>query len=92
MTPLEALMSLKTKKLQILEILSDNLKNPHPQLVPTSVIAERLHMLLQDLHYLLKTLDGMGAIQTDPDLRYNLITRKGLSYLSQQNLDAESSR
>lgn len=83
-------MSLKTKKLQILAILSENLKNPHPQLVPTSAIAEQLHMLAQELHYLLKTLDGMGAIQTDPDLRYSLITRKGLSYLSRRGLDVES--
>jgi DNA-binding MarR family transcriptional regulator len=80
-------MSLKMTKFQVLAILSENLKNPRPQLVPTSVIAGQLKMELSDLQYVLKTLDGMGVIQTDPDLRYNLITRKGLHYLDQHHPD-----
>jgi len=83
-------MSLQTRKTQVLEVLSDNLKNPNPQLVPTTVIAGQLQISLLDLHDVLKTLDGIGAIQTDPDLRYNLITRKGLSHLSRQKLDVST--
>lgn len=77
-------MSLKAKKIQVLKILSENLNNPRPELVRTSVIAGQLNLQLTELQYVLKTMDGMGVIQTDPDLQYNLITRKGLLYLDQQ--------
>ena len=76
-------MSLNQNKLQVLAILSDNLRTPQPQLVPTATIAGKMGIQLPKLHQVLKTMDGMGIIQTDPDLKYNLITRKGLNYLGE---------
>ncbi|MCP3889750.1 MAG: hypothetical protein GY702_12875 [Desulfobulbaceae bacterium] len=74
-------MSLYQYKFQILAILSDNLRNTRPQLVPTATIAGKTGMQLRKLQQILKTMDGMGIIQTDSDLQYNLITRKGLDSL-----------
>lgn len=76
-------MSLYQHKLQVLAILSDNLCTSQPQLVPTTTIAEKMDIQLPKLHQVLKTMDGMGIIQTDSDLQYNLITRKGMNYLGE---------
>ncbi|MBW2682480.1 MAG: hypothetical protein JRC69_02845 [Deltaproteobacteria bacterium] len=77
-------MSLHQHKLQVLAILSDNLRTCQPELVPTSTIAGKIDIQLPKLHQILKSMDGMGIIQTDSDLQYNLITRKGLNYLGEQ--------
>lgn len=77
-------MSLYQHKLQVLAILSDNLCTSQPQLVPTTAIAEKMDIQLPKLHQVLKTMDGMGIIQTDSDLQYNLITRKGMNYLGER--------
>jgi len=77
-------MSLYQHKLQVLAILSDNLRTSQPQLVPTATIAGKMDIQLPKLHQILKTMDGMGIIQTDSDLQYNLITRKGVNYLGEQ--------
>lgn len=79
-------MSLPQHKLQVLTILSANLRNPQPQLVSTTAIAEKMDIRLPKLQQVLKTMDGMGIIQTDPDLQYNLITQKGLNYLGEQQM------
>jgi DNA-binding IclR family transcriptional regulator len=77
-------MSLHQHKLQILSILSENLRNPSPQLVSTTAIAGNMDMQLPKLHQVLKTMDGMGFIQIDSDLQHILITREGLKYLGEQ--------
>jgi predicted transcriptional regulator len=76
-------MSLKMKKIQILTILFENLKEKPPQLVPSTSIAAKLDICLADLRQLLKSMEGMGVIETDPEQQYNLITPKGLSWLDQ---------
>ncbi len=77
-------MSLYQHKLQVLVILSDNLRTSQPQLVPTATIAGKMDIQLPKLQQILKTMDGMGIIQTDSDLQYSLITRKGVNYLGEQ--------
>ena len=79
-------MSLKKFKLQVLAILSENLKETQPQLVPSTAIAEQMNMSLPDLHQVLKSMEGVGEIKTDPDLQYNLITQKGLHLLGEQGV------
>lgn len=74
-------MSMYQCKLQVLAILSENLRNPRPQLVPTATIAGEMGIPLPELCQVLKTMDCMGIIQTDSDLQYSLITQKGLEYL-----------
>ena len=79
-------MSLHHHKLQVLAILSDNLRIPQPQLVPTVTIARQMNISLPKLNQILKTMDGLGIIQIDSDLQYSLITPKGLNYLSERQL------
>lgn len=74
-------MSMYEHQLQVLTILSKNLQNPQPQTVPTVSIAGEMEIQLPRLRLVLSTMNAMGLIQTDSDLQYNLITRKGLNYL-----------
>jgi predicted transcriptional regulator len=74
-------MSLSKFRLQVLAILADNLKHTSPQLVSSTIIAEQMNMGLSELQKVLKSLEGIGGIETDLDLRYNLITQKGLQLL-----------
>ena len=84
--PYEVHMSLEKNKLQVLAILSENLKKIQPQLVPSTVIAEQMNMDLPELQRVLKSMEGVGVIETDPDQQYNLITQKGLHWLDKQRL------
>ncbi|MGI9537248.1 MAG: hypothetical protein ACR2PB_09265 [Desulfocapsaceae bacterium] len=77
-------MSLSKFRLQVLAILSDNLKQSPPQLVSSTIIAEQMNLSLSELRKVLKSLEGIGEIETDPELRYNLITQKGLQLLGDQ--------
>lgn len=77
-------MSLQKKKIQILTILFKNLRKSNPQLVPSATIAVQMDMKLAELQTILKSMEGMGVIQSDPDLQFSLITRKGLVWLDQQ--------
>ena len=79
-------MSMHEYQLQVLMILSENLHNLQPQLVPTTAIADEMEIQLSKLHNVLNTMHSMGLIQTNPDLQYNLITRQGLNFLSEQKL------
>jgi DNA-binding IclR family transcriptional regulator len=78
-------MSMKKHKLRILGILNENLKENRPQLVPSSTIAGQMNMNLPELRQVLKSMEGMGVIETDPDQQYNLITREGLLWFMQQS-------
>lgn len=80
-------MSLSQLKLQVLTILSDNLKEPHPDLVTTATVAGRMNVRMAELRLLLQSMDGAGLIQTDTNQQYNLITQKGLQYLESQRGD-----
>ncbi len=77
-------MSMKKHKLRILGILRENLRQTPPQLVPSTSIAGQMNMNLPELQQVLKSMEGMGVIETDPDQQYNLITREGLLWYMQQ--------
>jgi DNA-binding IclR family transcriptional regulator len=77
-------MSRNKHTVQVLTILSENLANPQPQLVPTTTIAGRLELGVNQLRPLLRTMEGMGVIQSDPDLRYHLITAEGVRWLRER--------
>ncbi len=79
-------MSLIQYKLQVLTILSENLEVPRPQLVPSSVIAEQMGVHLSELQQVLKCMEGVGVIETDPEQQYNLITQEGVRWLNRQRL------
>jgi predicted Rossmann fold nucleotide-binding protein DprA/Smf involved in DNA uptake len=76
-----AMHALIDKKLRVLAILSDNLKNPHPQVVSIDLIAADLRLSLGETRQLLLKMDQEGEIMSDPDGRYSLITPTGLDRL-----------
>ena len=79
-------MSMHEYQLQILTILSRNLQNLQPQLVPTATIAEAMDLKLQKLNLVLNTMHAIGLIQTNTDLQFSLITRKGLNFLGERQV------
>ena len=74
-------MSQSKLHLEVLSVLSDNLEQPHPDLVATSEVLDRMKVETGQLHQILKVMNGKGLIQTDYDLQFSLITPKGLSFL-----------
>jgi len=76
-------MSMYEYQIQVLTILSQNLQNTRPQLVTTDAIAGEMDIQSPKLRLVLNAMNSLGLIQTDPDLQYNLITRKGLNHLGQ---------
>ncbi len=84
-------MSQKKSKIKILTVLYKNAKKDHPQVVPSTTIAGQLEMNLTELQKVLRSMKGMGVIETDQDLRFSLITREGLVWLSHQVPDGLSS-
>lgn len=80
-------MSLKKHKLEVLNILMDNLNQTPPELVPSEKIADQVDLSLSELRHILKSMEGMGVIQTDPDQQFNLITPKGLLWLNKQGIN-----
>lgn len=76
---------MQTQTYNVLTILKENLQQSHPQLVPSSTIANQLQVELPALKQALKRLEGIGVIETDPDQEFNLITPKGLLWLGEYN-------
>ena len=74
-------MSMYEYQIQVLTILSENLSNHQPQLVPTAAIAGEMDIQSPKLRVVLNAMNALGLIQTDPDLQFSLITREGLRYL-----------
>lgn len=74
-------MSLLAYKQQVLGILVENLKNAQPQVVDSSKIAEKLNMTIKDTCQLIRVMDKMGIVESDPDGQRSLITRDGLLLL-----------
>lgn len=67
---------------QLLEILADNLKNPHPELMKSDEIARRLNITLQETKQMLRSMQGMGTVESDMEGDYCLITLCGLQWLN----------
>lgn len=81
----EVLMSLIEQQKQILSILRENLKQDPPQLVAAATIAGRLNLKLPEVRRVLRTMEGQGVIETDPDQQFTLITREGLQRCRSQS-------
>lgn len=79
-------MQLDNHKYQILRILGDNLKNPQPQVVDSENIANKLHIQVSETRSLLRVLEQNGAVVTDLEGQYSLITSKGLVLLQENNM------
>lgn len=78
-------MSLVEQQKQILSILCENLAHDPPQLVAADTIAGRLNLKLPEVRRVLRTMEGQGVIETDPDQQFTLITREGLQRCHRQS-------
>lgn len=85
-------MSLQQKKIDVLSVLFENLQQDQPQLVPSHTIAEKLNLSLPELQQLLKIMAGNGTIESDLDLQFNLITTKGVRWLSRRHPTLQDGR
>lgn len=74
-------MSILTQQ-QVLEILYDNLNNPHPQVVNSEYIANKLEMSLKDTCQILKVMHKLGMVISDIEGQYSLITQQGINHLT----------
>ncbi len=74
--------TIKEKKLRVLSILCENLKNPQPQVVGIRRISDALQLSLKETRQLLLTMDQAGEIQSEMDGNYSLITPVGISCLN----------
>lgn len=78
-------MSLEYHKHRILAVLSENLKRPQPEVVDSVSIAEALQMELAETRQVIKILNEAGAVESDLDGDYSLITRQGLLWLQEKS-------
>ena len=75
-------------KRKVLNILFDNLQNPHPQVVSIDKISEELGLPLSDTRQLLLHMDAQGVIKSDMDGHYSLITPAGIHWIGGSRLAA----
>lgn len=67
---------------EVLKILADNINNNEsPGALSSDVIAHNLDMTLPELVDVLKLMNEKGAISSNVEFRYSIITEKGLSAL-----------
>ena len=76
-------MSMLENKLQVLQILVENLKNSQPQVMNSIQIADKLNMSVKDTCQLIKIMNAMGVVISDDDGEKSLITREGLRCVNQ---------
>ena len=63
-------MSLFACQLKFLSILAENSRRPHPEVVNSESIANRLNMSLGETRQMIKCLNDMGVIQPqDPRIQ-----------------------
>ena len=79
-------MSLEYRKQRVLSVLSENLNHPQPDVVDSVRIAETLLMELAETRQIIKILSEAGAVESDLDGQYSLITREGLLWLQEKSV------
>lgn len=73
---------MKETRLRVLGILSENLKNPQPQVVGIEKIADELQLSIAQTRQLLLMMAEAGEIESDMEGQYSLITPAGLFWLT----------
>ena len=79
-------MSLFACQLKFLSILAENSRRPHPEVVNSESIANRLNMSLGETQQMIKCLNDMGVIQSDLEGKLSLITQKGMLWLERYSV------
>lgn len=75
-------MAYVATKRRILNILVENLRNAHPQVVEAEKIAEELNMSPKEVCQIIKMMDKMGEVETDQEASRLLITPLGVNWLN----------
>ncbi len=75
-------MSLQSTQHELLRILAENLENPYPQVVASNILADRMNMSLTQIQQIIKSMEGLGVVESDMDGDFSLITLKGVSLLN----------
>ncbi len=73
-------------KKQILEILVENLKNEHPEVVESCSIAERINLSAKETCQIIKVMNSKGLVESDQDGQRAVITYEGLLTLDNMGL------
>jgi predicted transcriptional regulator len=79
-------MAYVADKKEILKVLVENLNNDHPQIVETQEIANRLNMNPKEISRIIKKMQQVGEVESDPDGQKLLITRQGLSWMARHSV------
>ncbi len=81
-------MSFQEHMKEVLVVMYENLDDPKPKLISSDDLAEKLQVQLSEIRILLKYMEGLGVILTDPDLQHSLITREGVSWLQRRGIES----
>lgn len=73
---------------KLLEILADNLKQPCPGLMRSAEIARRLNMTVKETRQILRSMHGLGIVESDMEGEYCLITTSGLQLVNTDHAQA----
>lgn len=73
---------------QLLEILADNLKQPRPGLMQSGEIARLLKMTVKETRQILRSMHGLGIVESDMEGEYCLITPSGLQLVNMNHTRA----
>lgn len=79
---MNVMKKLMEKKLLVLSILFENLRNRQPQVVGIEKFATEMQLELGEIRQLLLCMNEAGEIESDLDGQYSLITQTGLCLLN----------
>ena len=84
-------MRLQALTNQVLGILAENANNnASPQVMDSDTLARQLDISLAETRQILKVLHASGAIISNMESQYSLITQQGMQWLDQINCQAGS--
>ncbi|WP_163336893.1 hypothetical protein [Desulfopila sp. IMCC35008] len=76
-------MAYVADKKEILKVLVENLNNnDHPQIVEADEIARRLNMSQKEIRRIIKMMQQVGEVESDPEGQKLVITRQGLRWMA----------
>jgi len=76
-------MSLIRLQRRVLSVLVDNIRRSrNPEVVDSNTIARTLNLSISEIKRVVKSMNGMGIIESDIEGQYSLITAKGIDWLN----------
>lgn len=75
----------RENRYRVLDLLCENLSNPHPQVMSIETIAMKLHLSVKEARELLLRMGQTGEIQSTIEGNHSLITPAGLEAVNTRN-------